>query len=384
MDSDAASDAATPAGSVREHDRAAGTGGPTEVAPGHAGDTQSGVADLLDDLAGRPGPAADSPAESTGLTRQASTDDADATSAGGNAATERAHEVIQQGRDRASATAGRVEASVDDAATDLKETVGDALGQIRGAGSDMADSVREAGKSTRDDVAAAAGQVGERTQAAGKDVAAAVEDGIEQAGDRVERAAGDIAEITQAAAGEVSGAVGRAVDDIREQVAMAAQDVIGIGRDTAAGARVIATDTTADVRSGIADAAGSIAETGRTATGAVASRASEAARTLTGTAIGAASGLASTVRSGIGGADPVAGNPADSVAAVSQHGDHNRTLGRFIVSAVAVGTVSGFNRWAVRRLTGADIALLGPSTVHPAILGTGLATLIASLYLTEN
>ena len=57
---------------------------------------------------------------------------------------------------------------------------------------------------------------------------------------------------------------------------------------------------------------------------------------------------------------------------------------RFLVAAATLGTVSGFNRWAIRRLTGVNLAVLGPARIRPMILGTGVATLIASLYLNEE
>ena len=63
---------------------------------------------------------------------------------------------------------------------------------------------------------------------------------------------------------------------------------------------------------------------------------------------------------------------------------HRWTSSRWLIATVTLGTVSGLNRWAVRRLTGADIAILGPGRIRPMILGTGMATLVASLYLTEE
>ena len=345
--------------------------------PDPADDGHSGAAGLLDDLAGRLGAAGSAIAGSVSQARDATTDDPDAAPVTGHSATQRAGEIVQKGRERATGTVERVRAKANDAAADVKEAASDAVEQVTGAGSDIAGTVTGAATSTRDDVSAAAGQVGARAQAAGEDVAAAVEDGLDRAGDRVGRAAGEITETTQAAAEDVASTVGRAIHDVRDQVTEAAQDLLTIARDAAGDARTIASDVAADARSGITDAAGSIAETGRAAAGAVTGRATEAAQGMAGSASDAASGLATTVRTGLGRSKSSATEP---VAVVTQ----NRTYNRLIVSAVALGTVSGLNRWAVRRLTGADIAILGPSTVHPAILGTGMAALIASLYMTEE
>ena len=390
----AVSEATGVVGTAIAPDRAGAAGQSTDARPDHLDDGQPGAAGPLDDLADRPGAAG-----SLGQAHDVSTDDADATPSAGTDPVRRAGAAARRGRDHATETADRVGAQTSAATTDLEqtakeamgqvsetakeamgqvsETAKEAMGQVRTAGSDIVGSLTESVQATQDDVAATAGLVGERAQTAGKDVVAAVEDGLDQAGDRVRQVGGDITATTHTAAEEITGAVGRAIHDVRDQVAGVAQDLLTIGRDVAGEARTIAGGATADVRSGIVDAAGLIAETGRAATGAISGRASETAHTLTGSATDAAAGLASTVRSGFSGADASA---ADTIAEVAQTWNSHR----FIVSAIAVGTLSGLNRWAVRRVTGADIALLGPSTIHPAILGTGLAALIASLYMTEE
>ncbi len=371
----------TTVGTTSDPDRSGQAAGTTDAGAHDAPADHSGAAGLLDDLAGRLGSSGTRVRDALGQSRDDVGDGMDAQTGRIEGPARRASELVQQGRDRGSETVDQVRSTVGDAAADLKDSVDDALSQVQDAGSDIAGSVKEAGQSTTEDLVEAAGQVGDRVQTAGGDVASTVEDGLEKAEDRVEHAAEQIAETTAAAAHEVVGAVGRAIHDVRDQVTGTAHDLLTIGRDTVTDARTIATDTAADVRSGITDAAGSIAGTGRAAAAAITGRAAEVMHSLTGSASEAASGLSGTVRSGLGKSDAAASNTAaDSAGSASPERSYNR----LILSTVTLGTVSGFNRWAVRRLTGADIAILGPATIHPAILGTGLAALIASLYLTEE
>lgn len=367
----------TTAGATFDSDKSDQVAGATDVGADDAPPDYSGAAGLLDDLAGRLGSAGGSVVDALEQPDDDATDGPDAQAGRSDDPARRVTEIVEQGQNSTNETSDRVRSVASDAAVDMKDTARDVLDQVKMAGAEVADSMKEAGQSTRDDLVEAAGQVSERAHAAGDEVAATVEEGLERAEDRVEQAAGQIAETTEAAANEVAGVIGHAIHDVRGQVTGTAHDLLTIGRDSVAEARTIAADTATDIRSGIADTAGSIAETGRIAVGAVTGCAAEAVQSLTGSVSGAASGLAGTVRSGLGRAEsPV----TDTVVPTSKERSYNQ----LIVSALAVGTVSGLNRWAVRRLTGADIAILGPAAIHPAILGSGLAALVASLYLSEE
>ena len=81
--------------------------------------------------------------------------------------------------------------------------------------------------------------------------------------------------------------------------------------------------------------------------------------------------------------DALPDNAGDRAKSVLTAGGTPRTQ-RLIAGIVLVGTTSGFARWAIRRLGGPDIALLGPSRIRPAVLGIGFAALAASLYVDDD
>lgn len=155
----------------------------------------------------------------------------------------------------------------------------------------------------------------------------------------------------------------------------------------------ITADAKSDLKLGVMDRTGAMASVVGTTASELAGWTSQAARTVAGTVTGVVDHLAAIVHGDSGFHDQTErgdmGTAAASVstnddAVIADHVERSSRNNRFLVAGLTLGTVSGLNRWAVRRLTGADVAVLGPASVHPMILGTGLATLLASLYLTEE
>jgi hypothetical protein len=155
----------------------------------------------------------------------------------------------------------------------------------------------------------------------------------------------------------------------------------------------IGADAKSDLKLRVMDRTGAMASVVGTTAGELAGRTSQAARTVAGTVTGVVDHLAAIVHGDSNFDDQTergdTGTAAASVstnddAVIADHVEPSSRNNRFLVAALTLGTVSGLNRWAVRRLTGADVAVLGPASVHPVILGTGLATLVASLYITEE
>lgn len=194
---------------------------------------------------------------------------------------------------------------------------------------------------------------------------------------------------------------GQAADDVRFETGATTGDtgpsatgLADSGESGASHAEEASADATGDRRAGLLDRVGSAAEAARATAGTVAGRAGQTAQTVSTSIAETASGVADTIRGGLreaGGQPPPddqapepgfagrgAGAPVDARA--SRQGTYNR----LVVATLALGTVSGLNRWAIRRLTGADIAVLGPAAIRPMILGTGMAALIASVYLAEE
>ena len=131
---------------------------------------------------------------------------------------------------------------------------------------------------------------------------------------------------------------------------------------------------------------GSIASAARQAAAGVHAAASEVGETLGNVAgpVKRESGPTGDASPSVSGTGSQSGAPTATAEASGSTTRVRPAASQFLIAAAALGTVSGFNRWTVRRLTGADLAVLGPARIRPMILGTGLATLIASLYLTEQ
>lgn len=61
-----------------------------------------------------------------------------------------------------------------------------------------------------------------------------------------------------------------------------------------------------------------------------------------------------------------------------------RRLPRLLLIVSVLGTVSGFNRWLLRRLVRVDVPWFGPARIKPVVLGVGLAVTVASAYISEE
>ncbi len=326
----------------------------TSDAADHHKDTGAGVAGLMDDLSAH---ALTVPDQTTGA------EDKERTQVPGRfgAVAKQIEAISQEGRERTTEAAEQAGINANTAETDPSDT-----------GSDIAGTIRDGGESARDDISGAAIDNAERTRGSDGEAAATIEDVLNRAGDRLEQTADDVEQTSEAAASVISGTNAGAASEIRHHLTESARDPLSIGRDPVGESQPVAGETVGDLRSTIPERAGLVAGIGRSTAEAIAHRVGQTARSVTGAASEAESTVAGAIRGGLGG------------GIESSFQDHRRAYTRLIVSAVALGTVSGLNRWAVRRLTGADVALLGPATVHPAILGTGLATLIASLYLYDD
>ena len=326
----------------------------TRDADGSITSSPAGLAGLMDDLSGH---ATTVPDQVTHANARRQTH----VSEHSGAVTEQKDATFREGRERTTEAAQRVEIASDRAGT-----------EPRYAGSDRAGAIREDGETPRDEIAGVGihGATGGRT--AGANSADTVDDGLNRGGDRREHTVDDVEPTSMAAAGETSGAIAGTGGDLRHHLTSPARHLLSIGQDFGDDTGTVTAETADDLRSPVPERTGIVAGSDRVNAGGDADRAGQSTQSVTGAASEARAGTAGTVRDGSGG-DPLARDPLPP-----------RPYYRLIVAAVALGTVSGFNRWAVRRLTGANVALLGPATVHPAILGTGLATLIASLYLVDD
>ncbi len=338
-------------------DTGAGVTSETDVTSDVAGsvrNSSAGLAGLMDDLSGH---AMTGPDQAT----QANDKRQDQISNRSAAAAEQSEAISQGARERTTEAAERVETAEDKAGIEPRD-----------AGSDKARAIREGDESPRDEIGGGGVDNPEEARPAGPDAADMVDDGPDRAGERLEHTVDHVEVTAKAAAGETSGAIAGAASELRHHLTSPAQDLLSIGRDSSRDTGPVAGESTDDLRLPVSERAGIVADISPAHAGAVADDVGQTSRSVTGAASEASAGTAGSVRDGSG------GGLQPSIPL------RPRPYSRLIVSAVALGTVSGLNRWVVRRLTGADVTLLGPATVHPAILGTGLATLIASLYLVDD
>ncbi len=310
--------------------------------------TPAGLAGLLDDLSGH----------ATTLPEQATPANvSDETQGSGRPdhVSKRRDPLSPEDQERMPETAEHIAGTANDAGTALRDT-----------GSNNAEAFLDGGESARDDIGGVA-----TDSATGADAAATSEVDRDRAGDRLEPGVDDVEETSKAAADEIAGTIAGSAGELRHHLTESSRDPQSLGRQSVGETRTVGEETVGSLRSTLPERADSLAGTGQATAGSVTDRVGQPAQSVTEAVSAAGSRVVGSVRDDSGGILP-------------STEDHRPPYSRLIVSAVALGTVSGFNRWAVRRLTGADIALLGPATVHPAILGTGLATLLASLYLNDN
>lgn len=272
-------------------------------------------------------------------------------------------------------------------ADELRQSAAVVGSEASDAGTDVVAAVAAGAGTASDEIAGVAGDVADSVRTAGQDLASVVDERLDQAEDRVEETIEQVAETGQLAGREVAGTIGRAVGDIQQEVAGAGKDLLATGRETLGDARRIATGAAGDASSGVADAARSIGGTAQETAEFVSDRVRQATQRVGETV----TGTAGAVRRA-GDRDDTSPSPATggSASETQEYGSSADTTGRqrdyrrLVVSAVAISISSGFIRWALRRLTGADIRLLGPARIRPAILGSGIAALIASLYAFED
>lgn len=310
--------------------------------------TPAGLAGLLDDLS----------SHATTLPEQATPADvSDETQGSGRPGhvSKRRDPLSPEHQERMPETAEQIAVTADDAGTALRDT-----------GSNNAEAIRDGGKSARDDIGGVA-----TDSATGAEAAATSEVDRDRVGDRLEPGVDDVEETSKAAADEIAGTIAGSAGELRHHLTESSRDPRSLGRQSVGETRTVGEETVGSLRSTLRERADSLAGTGQATAGSITDRVGQPAQSVTDAVSTAGSRVAGSIRDDSGGI-----LPSTEV--------QRRPYSRLIVSAVALGTVSGFNRWAVRRLTGTDIALLGPATVHPAILGTGLATLLASLYLNDN
>ncbi|HEV2528297.1 MAG TPA: hypothetical protein VGT61_07620 [Thermomicrobiales bacterium] len=131
-------------------------------------------------------------------------------------------------------------------------------------------------------------------------------------------------------------------------------------------------DAAADIRNKVDSTNTSSAEAG--------SEASPSGET-TGSVKDSAQKVASTVTDTARNVLP--GDAGDRAKTILSAGGTPR-LQRLVAWIILVVTISGFARWAVRRLGGPDLSWLGPSRIRPAVLGVGFASLAASLYVDDE
>ena len=226
---------------------------------------------------------------------------------------------------------------------------------------------------TRDTVTGSASENEDDGGGAASGMASAGQRTAHDAGDRTPQATGNETDTMGQQAAQVASASDTAATNVAETGRQSIEEVQDQSASSAAHARAHSAATAGGVAGTIAGVAHDVVDRARAAAAGVREPAARTAGQVRG------------VLSGSGAPGPANARPSESGQGGSAiSGATQRPPGPLLAGTFMLLTLTGLNRWLVRKLTGADVRVLGPRNVRGKLFGAGLIAMIAGWLLSRE